>query len=239
MTETWGLTELVGRHVQNERARRRLSQTALAERAGITQQWLSRIERGSAKPTVALVDRVFAALDLQLRVEIEPRDAGLDPEIDRYTAMPDAARIEEISYTEILFKRLATHDMRYVLTGRFAAFLQGAPLGFLGVELIVAKGDLPAYADWFRRQYCVRWNEHWQEFGYVDTDPRIDGAMRWLVATVDLRIEVRPEVPPAVLVRFGKRVWPVLPMAQIEATHPEVARRMARIRRRTGAEPQR
>lgn len=46
------------------RDRARLSQTALAERAGVERSTISRLERGSRRPTPALVGRLAMALGL-------------------------------------------------------------------------------------------------------------------------------------------------------------------------------
>jgi len=70
------LAQLIGLHLQSARAKRRLSQATFAERLGISQQRLSRLERGAIQPTTALIERVFAALDLQVRGEIEPLGKG-------------------------------------------------------------------------------------------------------------------------------------------------------------------
>src|SRR5690349_1400064 len=86
-------TATIGLLVQNERARRQLSQARLAKLVGTSQQWLSRLERGSAAPTTVAVERVFAALGLQPRIEVDPLGAELDPEIDENLAISDEDRL--------------------------------------------------------------------------------------------------------------------------------------------------
>lgn len=52
-----------------------LSQTEVAKRAGVTQPALSRLEAGGVIPTIPLLDRITAALDADLIVEISPHAA--------------------------------------------------------------------------------------------------------------------------------------------------------------------
>lgn len=49
-----------------------LSQEELAQRAGMTQPALSRLERGGGIPTIAVLDRIAAALHATLKVSITP-----------------------------------------------------------------------------------------------------------------------------------------------------------------------
>ncbi len=48
-----------------------LTQAALAQRVGTTQSAISRLERGHLSPTVRQLDRVLAACDTRLRIELE------------------------------------------------------------------------------------------------------------------------------------------------------------------------
>jgi len=52
-----------------------LSQVELATRAGMTQPALSRLEAGGVVPTIPLLERISAALDADLIVEIAPHAA--------------------------------------------------------------------------------------------------------------------------------------------------------------------
>lgn len=49
-----------------ERAKKELSQAALAEAAGLTRQTISDIERGAANPTVDVLDRIVTVLGIGL-----------------------------------------------------------------------------------------------------------------------------------------------------------------------------
>ena|SRR5215469_508310 len=66
---------LIGRSVRERRLDLGLSQTQLATRAGMTQPALSRLEAGGVIPTIPLLERISAALDADLIVEIAPHAA--------------------------------------------------------------------------------------------------------------------------------------------------------------------
>lgn len=66
---------LIGQAVRERRLALGLSQTELAARAGMTQPALSRLEAGGVVPTIPLLERITAALDAELIVEIAPHAA--------------------------------------------------------------------------------------------------------------------------------------------------------------------
>ena len=66
---------LIGRAVRERRLALGLSQVELAARAGMTQPALSRLEAGGVIPTIPLLERISAALDADLIVQIAPHAA--------------------------------------------------------------------------------------------------------------------------------------------------------------------
>ena len=66
---------LIGQAVRERRLALGLSQVELAVRAGMTQPALSRLEAGGVVPTIPLLERISAALDADLIVEIAPHAA--------------------------------------------------------------------------------------------------------------------------------------------------------------------
>lgn len=66
---------LLGKAVRDRRLALGLSQVELAARAGMTQPALSRLEAGGVIPTIPLLDRISAALDADLIVQIAPHAA--------------------------------------------------------------------------------------------------------------------------------------------------------------------
>jgi ribosome-binding protein aMBF1 (putative translation factor) len=63
----------LGRSVRELRERRGWSQTQLAEASGMTQSAVARFEAGGTVPTLAVLERLAAALDVSLKVGFEPR----------------------------------------------------------------------------------------------------------------------------------------------------------------------
>lgn len=84
--------------VRGRRADVGLSQTALAEQAGVSRQWLSALERGKASAEVGLVLRVLEVLDLELSTGERAPAGGdrhpidLDVVLDRHRLPGDGGR---------------------------------------------------------------------------------------------------------------------------------------------------
>lgn len=66
---------LIGQAIRERRLALGLTQTELAERAGMTQPALSRLEAGGVVPTIPLLERISAALEADLIVAIAPHAA--------------------------------------------------------------------------------------------------------------------------------------------------------------------
>ncbi|MEH1128720.1 helix-turn-helix domain-containing protein [Micromonospora sp. CPCC 206061] len=65
---------MLGQLVHDRRVELGLTQTELAERAGMTRPQLSRLESGGATPTVPLLARLAAALNADLDVAFRPHN---------------------------------------------------------------------------------------------------------------------------------------------------------------------
>jgi ribosome-binding protein aMBF1 (putative translation factor) len=63
---------LIGQAVRERRLALGMSQVELAARAGMTQSALARLEAGGVVATIPLLERISAALDADLIVEIAP-----------------------------------------------------------------------------------------------------------------------------------------------------------------------
>ncbi len=71
---TAGRAFRIGEAIRARREELRLPQVVVAERAGMTQSALSRLETGRAGiPTITLLERLAAALDADLIVSLAPR----------------------------------------------------------------------------------------------------------------------------------------------------------------------
>ena len=64
--------------VRQARVDATLTQAELADRAGLTQSAIARLERGGANPTLATLDNVIAATGHRLILAAEPHRASFD-----------------------------------------------------------------------------------------------------------------------------------------------------------------
>jgi transcriptional regulator with XRE-family HTH domain len=225
------LAEAVGSILVAERSRAQLSQAQLAERAGVSQQWLSRLERGAVNSSFATVQRILAVLGKQLRVEAVPLRAEVDIDIDRGLALREEERAVDIGLHRILLDRLS--GINFAIAGRLAAFAQGAPMSSPSwIDIVVASKDLDALADVMAKSFCMRWNPKWEDWGHGSTDPREPGVPRWQFGLSDMRLHIVDELPPTIEVRVGEHVLRVVPVADIERDDPWLHRLMTRWRNR-------
>jgi transcriptional regulator with XRE-family HTH domain len=106
------------------RARARLSQDELAERAGISRPTLSRIERGTAGDVgIGTVDRLARALGVPIAELFVPASASLvdDAELARRAAIPAEERVDARALLAVLDEaadRPANRIERYSRAGR-------------------------------------------------------------------------------------------------------------------------
>jgi len=63
----------LGRSVRELRERRAWSQSQLAKASGMTQSAVARFEAGGTVPTLSVLERLAAALEVNLKVGFEPR----------------------------------------------------------------------------------------------------------------------------------------------------------------------
>lgn len=65
-----------GALLRQTRIERGLDQASLARRAGTTQTYVSRVERGAVSPSIKTLARLFAAVGQQLTLGVEPLPHG-------------------------------------------------------------------------------------------------------------------------------------------------------------------
>jgi transcriptional regulator with XRE-family HTH domain len=65
-----------GELLRRTRLERGLDQAALARRAGTTQTYISRVERGVVAPSITTLARLFAAMGQRLTLGVEPLPHG-------------------------------------------------------------------------------------------------------------------------------------------------------------------
>lgn len=224
------IAEAVGSILDAERSRAGLSQAQLAERAGVSQQLVSRLERGAVNATLATVQRIFAVLGKQLRVEAVPLGADLDIGIDRSLAAAEEEH-EQMGVHSSLLRHLS--DIPFAVTGRLAAYSQGAPMQSPAwIDIVVARKDLDALAAVMAKSFCMRWSAKWEDWGYDSTDPREPGMPRWRIRLSDMRLQIVDELPPTIEMRLGEFLLRLVPLAEIEREDPWLRRLMTRWRQR-------
>jgi len=102
-----------------ERARAGLSQSGLAEAAGLSRQTISEIERGATNPSLEIIDRIAAALQISIDRLFARHQSGLvdDEELARRRA---SGREETVSAFEALdaMEEAAGRPRRFSNAGR-------------------------------------------------------------------------------------------------------------------------
>lgn len=179
-----------------------------------------------------MLERLFAAMEVQLALVVEPLDAHLDARIAELTSQPVADRIAD---TELHRVMDALHDIPYVLTGRTAALVQGAPVPTGAVEIALRWSDADRFTAWLTRTYAKRWHAQWQVFGYLSVDPRNPGEHRWDTVAGEIMASMCDEPPERIEVRHGDRSYPVVPLAEIEITDAATADLLRRYRQQRAA----
>jgi transcriptional regulator with XRE-family HTH domain len=179
-----------GRLLRTVREARGLSQARLAERAGISQQRLSKLERGAADPRLGDLECLFAGMRLQLRLETVPESVAMVADPDLLLREPEEERLASVAFQLRLLAKL--QDVPHVLGGRLAAFAHGLPIRVHRIDVMVAHDDRPRFALALRRFGAVRWSERWQEFRDHSPAER-PGPMRWLISGLwELRVPPLP-----------------------------------------------
>lgn len=102
------------------RARKRLSQADLAERAGVSRPTISRIERATADVGIDVVQRIADALDVTVAELFVPpsRDPVDDAELARRAASPASEFIDEEDLFRTLDEAAGPPVERYSRAGR-------------------------------------------------------------------------------------------------------------------------
>ncbi|MEW2431467.1 helix-turn-helix transcriptional regulator [Micromonospora sp. NPDC047644] len=223
------LVVLLGAAARQHRQLRDLSQRQLAVLAEVDQAAVARFERGERAPTVPVLERLFAAMDVQLVVGVEPLDAHLDAQIDGLAARPIAERIDGLGLDRLL-DRLT--DFPQVITGCTAALLQGAPVPVDALEIALRWRDSKPFTRWLETNYGQRWNARWGEFGGVWLEPEEPGEHRWSTRYGEIRATMCDELPETIEVRHGERTYQVVPLVELELIEPRAAGLLRRYRKR-------
>ncbi|WP_433127277.1 helix-turn-helix domain-containing protein [Micromonospora sp. CA-240977] len=223
------LVGLLATAVREQRQSRELSQCELAELAGVSQATVARIEGGGRAPSIAVLERLLAAMDVQLVIGVEPLDAHLDARIDDLAAKPIAERIDGLGLDQLLDRLTGVPQ---VLTGSTAALLQGAPVPVDALEIALRWQDSKPFTRWLEKNYGQRWNARWGEFGGVWLEPEDPGEHRWSTRYGEIRATMCDELPETIEVQHGGRSYRVVPLVELELSEPHAAELLRRYRDR-------
>jgi transcriptional regulator with XRE-family HTH domain len=142
------LAARIGHLLRAERHRARLSQADLAREAGTSQQSVSQLETGRYEPTTAVIERLFAALGFQVRVDLEARDADLDGLI--LTGREQSDEDVQVMLDGLQMLMRWAGGLEYLLDGELAVRLQGVPVPVRpAYAIVVAEADLDGLC-WLR-----------------------------------------------------------------------------------------
>ncbi|MEV0153633.1 helix-turn-helix transcriptional regulator [Micromonospora sp. NPDC050686] len=226
------LSTMLSTVIRQQRQLRELNQRQLAELAGVSQATVARVERGDRSPSLPALERLLAAMQVQLTVDVEPLDAHLDARLAEHASRPLAEVIDDLGLDRLL-DRLG--DLPNLLTGATAAVLQGAPVPAEAVEIALRWRDSARFTSWLEAGYAQRWNARWAEWGGVHIEPEEPGEHRWLTKHGEIRAQMCAELPEGIEVRHGGRGYRVVPLVQVELTDPRAADLLRRHRQRQQA----
>lgn len=223
----------IGEFLREVRTRADVLQHDVAVGAGISQAALSLYESGKRIPRIETVEKILAAMGMQLRWAAEPMWADVDREIDAMRALSIDERVANL---RVLLPQLLDDLGGYdpLLDGACAAMLQGAPVPAKGLEIAVPKDDFESFAESIAGARSLqRWSDRWKQFGYVDRDPRVEGGpLHWDGVFGQVKARVISSGPAYVTIVAEGRPCRVRPLTDIESDDPWVARVLARMRDR-------
>ena len=226
-----GVAVRVGRLLQARRVRAHLTQGVLADRAGKTQQWVSRVERGQVDLRLSDVETLLAATGARLVVQVASGAASADdPDLVAEADMLGELEAFADQYAYVWRKFAA---VPYLVSGRLAALAQGLPVRPQWVDLLVAEPDLAAANAAMVWLNAVRWSDVNQDYTIYDLTLEAAFPRRFLMRNgLQLRIDVVPETPRGIGVRVGELILQVVPLVWLVAEDPDVgelAGRFARV----------
>jgi len=105
-----------GELLRSARRQRGLNQAELARRAGTTQTYVSRLERGAVQPSITTLQRLLHAAGMRLRVDIEPLPVGNEDarqlRADFESSTPEQRVADAMALSEFLTGVAAAADSR-------------------------------------------------------------------------------------------------------------------------------
>jgi transcriptional regulator with XRE-family HTH domain len=250
----------VGSLIRGAREDRRLTLEQLAVASGICASTLSMAERAKRPITLGAVDRILAAMGLQLHVDTQPLWGEIDAKISEMAAISLSARIEAwpIEFTSFVSWFAET---AYMADGLMAAGLQGAPVPVDAFEIAVLDDEdfLDELMFLLGEMHVRRWVEQWRDWDGGTVDPRDAQSppARYRCLHGELRVRLVPVLEPTMFVELSdlstsgmppsslrRKVpvltevrLPVVPLAEIETSDGWAHRVLQRMRAQAGVGP--
>ena len=214
-----------------------LSQNELAARLGVDHSMISAYERGRRNPKVATLQRLLAAAGVELSGACQEASILLDQSIRRALDSAPLERVQDLGWVLGVIAEIF-EGVPYAVSGLAAAVLQGAPVEVTNVDVRLADDDpvLAVVGARLERNSVRPWVPEFRRFAMA---PPLHLALRefdpsrWRDPAGDqFQVTLVPaeEIDGAVPVPFGERVVPTVPLWDLEASDPEVARVLTRTR---------
>jgi transcriptional regulator with XRE-family HTH domain len=185
-------TQRAGELIRQARLARELGVAELARQAGVSPATVSKIERGRRPAvTIAMADRILAAMGLRLHVETVPLWADID------TAIAEAGRrslAERMTAWPIDFAAFVNRldGLPYLLDGLTSAAVQGAPVMVEEFEIVVPRDDeVLDRLTFMLEDFMARRGE-----GFESRDPRRPGSEHYLCIAGRFRIRLAGTYQP-------------------------------------------
>jgi transcriptional regulator with XRE-family HTH domain len=207
-----------------------LTQDTLAARARVTQPLVSRVERGLYPASLDLIERLFAALELELRVQATAAHADLDQELSDLARQPIADRIAGTWATEALRSLGRWGPVPFVVEGALAAAFQGAPIPIDDVDIAVSRADSDAFTRWLDWVAAMPWDEQRQDYTFDRPDLRMSRSVRWHTPYGVVRTRLVDAPPTSIEITHEGETYRVRPLAEVEVVDAHAAELMARWR---------
>jgi transcriptional regulator with XRE-family HTH domain len=240
-----GLDPQPGDVVRQERHRAEWSQRTLADRSGVSEASVCRIERGDRQPSLPLLGALLGALGRQLRLTTEPLWQDIDASIDSRETQSVSEIFEErkdmlpVGGFDLLRIEQSLAEIDHCYCGLTAAALLGAPVPVTDCEILIHDGDatIDALDRWLYLHEAQRWSDRLQRWWFDDVDPRAPGPMRWSTDVGVVRVRTTGLLPPVATVSFEGTALPVVGLAHIETDDPHTKRVLERMRSRLASNP--
>lgn len=221
------------------RERSGLSQSQVAQRAGVHHTMVSAYERGRRTPGVATFERLLKAAGAELAVEVVAEGSGLDDRIARTLALPVEERVAHLAGS---LEELARcfGEFRFAVDGLAAAAVHGVPVEVPRIQVLLAdEAGLPeAMEPILRRSGIWSWAEELGRFSYSNLLPgpvlRLVNPSLWWLCLWDVELEITLCAPERLdrvqVLPFRDRTIPVVALWDLQLADPEAAEVIERTR---------